>query len=324
MGLPKQIREQQEAAAAFDAQVTADREAAKPPEPTPPEPATPAPTPAPPPQPPVADEASLWKQRFLSLQGMFNQQVPALQQELKDVKETLRALQEARTATPEPPKAGKKLVTEQDVTAFGSDLIDVIRRGAQEELAAVAERHEARMTELQSQLTQNTQQVTQVAEVTAKSAQNGFFGQLEDRLPKWEQVQASAECQSWLGERIPGAQATWNDSLIGAAERHDVDAVVEVFDEFFKAHPTLRPGYKPAAPTPPAPRSRSELERQVTPTKSSASVVTTPTSKRTYSAQDYATESMKLIRLVQANKRDEAAALDLELNAALAENRVHP
>lgn len=326
MGVPKQIQAQQ---AEVEARDKALREAQQqqlpldePPQPTPTEPPVP-PTPAPPPPPPAEDPA-LWKQRFLSLQGMYNSQVPKLQEQ---VEELTKRLDEAKTppatSPTEPPKG--KALTSSDVEAFGADLIDVIRRGAREQIDELKGQYEAKIAALEGQLAQATQSVTQVAEVQASTVQQSFFQQLGDRLPTWEQVQASEECQNWLGTRIPGGQLTWNDVLVTAANKRDVNAVMEVFDEFFNRYPTLNPRTPPPAPTPPAPpKNRAELERQVTPAKTSAAAPPPAAGKRVYTSQDYANESMKVIRLMQQNKRAEADALETELNAALAENRVKP
>lgn len=322
MGMPKQLRDQQAASEAYDKQLKEGQEPPPEPEPAPapeppatpepPAPTSPAPTPPP-------DDAALWKQRFLSLQGMFNQQVPALQQELKDIKDKLKKVEEAPPT--EPVKPDGALVTDKDVTAFGSDLIDVIRRGARDEIAQLTTSYEAKIRTLEDRLAAATQDVTRVAQSQAESAQSRFFESLEGRLPNWEGIQGSAECQNWLGSRAPGATHTWNDLLVGAAERRDVDAVVEVFDEFFKVHPALRPGQPRPQPTQ---RNKPELERQVTPPKSSASAPTPSATKRVYTSKEYSEESMKVIRLVQNGRRAEADALEAELNAALMENRIRP
>lgn len=327
MGVPQQIANQAAEVAAFEAQVAADREAAakrqEAENPEPPEPPAP-PTPAPAPPPASSDEAALWKQRFLSLQGMYNQQVPSLQRELKEMKEQMAELSKVKTATPPPESSkGKKLVTDQDVTAFGADLIDVIKRGAQEQVAAVSELYEGKIAALEQQLAQATQTVDTVTRVQTQSVQDSFFERLQSRLPAWQTIQDSAECQNWLSQRIPGSQNTWNDALVGAADRFDVNAVMEVFDEFFRAHPTQKPG-QPPAPAP-APRNRSELERQVTPQKTSASNTSVPNGeKRTYTGKDYENISMQIVRLQQQGRNAEATALEAELNAALRENRVRP
>jgi pyruvate/2-oxoglutarate dehydrogenase complex dihydrolipoamide acyltransferase (E2) component len=322
MPMPKQLQDQQAFSEEFDRQV---KEAQTQPEPTPPpepQPAAPAPQPAPAPAPqPDADD--VWKQRYLSLQGMFNSTVPQLQQQLKDLQAELAKSREAKPPEP-PPKPQGKLVTDADVQAFGGDLIDVIRRGAQEQLEALQERHTAEITALRTELAKAQQGVTQVSEVQTKSVRDQFFSTLESRIPQWEQIQGTAECQNWLGSRVPGTQNTWNDALIYAAERFDVESVAEVFGEFFSRYPALNPAAAKAPAPAPAPRNREELNRQVTPPKSHAATPTPSGDKRTYSGHEYEVESMKIVRLTQQGKAKEAAALDAELNAALAEGRVRP
>lgn len=326
MGIPKQILQQQAEVEARDAALRAEAQQLELPlegGEQPPAPPEPAPAPAPVPSPPPAEDPALWKQRFLSLQGMYNSQVPKLQQQIEELNEKLDKLKEAPPAAAPEAEKGKEL-TSSDVEAFGADLIDVIRRGAREQIDSLTKQYESRITALQGELAKATQSVAHVSEVQATSVQQSFFQQLGARLPTWEEVQSSGECQTWLGTRIPGGQLTWNDVLVTAADNRDVDAVMEVFDEFFSRHPNLNPR-KTAAPTPPAPpRNRAELERQVTPAKTSASAPPANTQKRIYSSQDYADESMKVIRLMQQNKRAEADALELELNTALAEGRVKP
>ena len=68
-----------------------------------------------------------------------------------------------------------------------------------------------------------------MAVLGSKTANELFLDGLTRALPTWKQVQATDECQAWLASRIPGSRATWNDSLLDAANRHDVDAVMEVF-----------------------------------------------------------------------------------------------
>ena len=167
----------------------------------------------------------------------------------------------------------------------------------------------------------------EVVESTAKSASERFFETLDARLPGWDKVQATAECQEWLGKRIPGTALLWDSALKEAASRRDVKTVLEIFDGFFAQHPNLDPRKSAPAPAPaadPAPPSpRQELERQVAPSKSSAAAPSA-NAKRTYTGAEYAAESNRLLRLMQQNKADAAAQLEAELNAALAEGRVTP
>lgn len=333
MPLPKQVQAQADALAQFEKQVAEARSA---PEPKPPElpynppkdlegtgPApAPAPAPADPPK-PADDDSSTWRQRYLSLQGQYNSQVPALQQQVQTLTESVAQLTQqlkAKEAPAPAPEPDADLVTRKDVDAFGEDLVDLARRIAKEEFGKRESKYVKQIEALQGQLAEAKGQVGEVVESTAKSANERFFETLDARLPGWGKVQATAECQEWLGTRIPGTTATWDMALKQAASNRDVTMVMEVFDAFFAKHPTLDPNAKAPAPA----SAKQELERQVAPSKSTASAPSAQQGKRTYTGAEYQAESHRLMRLMQQGKADEANRLEAELNAALAERRVVP
>lgn len=332
MALPKQVQAQADALEQFEQQVAAARAANEPKQDEPPDPpkdpegSAPAPAPAPAPTEapkPTDDDSSTWRQRYLSLQGQYNSQVPALQQQVQTLTESVAQLTQQLKTKEAPAPASEpeaELVTKKDVDAFGEDLVDLARRIAKEEFGKRESKYLKQIEALQGQLAEAKGQVGEVVESTAKSANERFFEALDARIPGWDTVQGTAECQEWLGTRIPGTTATWDMALKDAATRRDVKTVLEVFEVFFEKHPALNPN-KPPAPAPSA--AKQELQRQVAPSKSSASTPTANT-KRTYTGAEYQTESMRLLRLMQKGQAEEAGRLEAELNAALAEGRVTP
>ena len=328
MALPKQVQAQADAVAAFEKQVADANKPADEPKPTDPAPTDPNPNevknadPVPVDTPkPVEEDAAQWKQRYLSLQGQFNSQVPALQQQVKSLTESVEQLTtklQEKTVTQQSSEP-TELVTTKDVEAFGEDLVDLARRIAKEEFGKRETKYIKQIEALETQLSEAKGQVGEVAQTQAKTATEMFFDALTRAMPTWEQVQVSSECQAWLGTRIPGSTATWNDALQHAAQRRDVSAVLEVFGVFFEKHPALNPTTKADAQQP---NAKSELQRQVAPGKSSATAAT-PQNKRTYSSAEYTAESNRIMRLMQQGKNDDAVRLQSELDAALAENRVY-
>lgn len=332
MALPKQVQAQADALEQFEKQVAAARTDAQPkpteppippkdPEGSAPAPA-PAPAPADPPK-PTDDDSSTWRQRYLSLQGQYNSQVPELQRQVHTLTESVAQLTQqlkAKEAPAPAPEAEADLVTKKDVDAFGEDLVDLARRIAKDEFGKRESKYVKQIEALQGQLAEAKGQVGEVVETTAKSANERFFETLDLRLPGWDKVQATAECQEWLGTRIPGTSVTWDAALKEAARARDVKAILEVFEVFFEKHPTMNPKATPApAPAP----AKQELQRQVAPSKSAASSPSANT-KRTYTGAEYQSESMRLMRLMQKGQAEEAGRLEAELNAALAEGRVTP
>lgn len=332
MALPKQVQDQADALEAYEKAV-AEAKATEPNQAVTQE-AEPATEPVQQSQEPVSAEpvksveddpnSLTWRQRYQSLQGQFNSQVPALQQQVRQMTDSVEQLTarleaaEAAKAAPKEPEPSE-LVTKTDVEAFGEDLVDLARRIAKEEFGRRESTYVKQIEALEGKLAEAKGTVGEVVQSQAASAQERFFENLTTALPTWEAVQATDQCQTWLSSRIPGSTATWNDALVGAAGRRDVSAVVEVFDAFFERYPALNPKAKQQD----ADTARQELNRQVAPGKSSAST-STPTSRRTYTGAEFQSESMRLMRLQQKGSNDDAARLDAELNAALAEGRVKP
>lgn len=332
MALPKQVQRQLDEMNAYEQQV-ADAKAANEPKPDDPqEPQDNSPKPvesaAQPvdntPKPTGDDDPNnqTWRQRYQSLQGQFNSQVPALQQQIQQLTDTVGSLTaklEQQVAQPLKVEEPTELVTKTDVDAFGEDLVDLARRIAKEEFGKRESKYLKQIESLEGKLTEAKGQVGEVKETQAAATTERFFENLTRQLPTWEQIQATPECQDWLGTRIPGVGITWNQALQNAAANRDIPAVMEVFDAFFERNPNMNP--RAAAQT--QTNARQELNRQVAPSKTSASNQQ-PTQKRTYTVKEYEQESMKIMRFMQQNKKEEVRRLEAELDAALAEGRVIP
>ena len=326
MALPKQVQAQADAVEQYEKQV-AEAQAQEPTQTDSP-PIQPAPFSDSPSEPavdsskPADPDSAAWRQRYLSLQGQYNSQVPALQQQVQQLSETLNHLTErlkaAEEATPQPAQESPELVTKIDVETFGADLVDLARRIAKDEFGKRESKYVKQIEALEGQLADATGKVGQVAQSQAQTVKDRFFEDLDRRVPGWDQVQATEECQTWLSTRIPGTSATWDQALKEAAAKRDVSAVEELFGAFYERHPTQDPRAK-AKPN----SNRQELQRQIAPGKSTAQAAT-PQSRRTYTGADYQAESMRLMRFMQKGQNDAATQLEAELNAALAEGRVVP
>lgn len=328
MGLPQQVQKQLEVAEAYDKRLAGD---AKPDqteqEPEPQPVAEDANKPEVTDQSPVAalqqqvaeltarlnDENNpTFKARWTSLQGMYQSQV----QQIKQLTEQVEALQTAQQADKQPSsKSSDPLVTKTDVEAFGEDLIDVIRRGAREEISRQAATYEEKIAALTAELQAARKDVGHVVQNQVQTQQDQFFAALGASIPKWQEIQATKECQEFLGSLIPGTRTEWNSVLLDAANAFDVPRVLQVFEQFFARYPKYAPKARTQQP------NRSELERQVAPSKA-GSAPSPQTAKRVYTGAEYQAESMRLIRLAQQGKHDDATSLEAELNAAIAEGRV--
>jgi hypothetical protein len=329
MGLPAQIQAQLDAADELHKQMFQQpaenaEEGDEPPESSEaqsaPEATQPEPTVA-----PKESEFAQLEQRYKSLQGMWQSANARLQkaeaqnselaEKLQEAIERLNATSSANTSEP----STSQLVTDKDAEAFGTDLIDLARRIAKEQFGEREKLLIGKIEDLTQRLTAQDQRLGNVAQTQAQTAQERFYATLDSQLSTWEAIQATPECQQWLQTRVPGTRATWNDALLTAAEEVDAARALEVFEAFLSANPQMDPRKKPA----PEPSKKAELQRQVAPSKSAAATAT-PQGKRVYSAAEFAAEMDRVVRMGKARQYDDSAALENELNAALAEGRVTP
>lgn len=280
------------------------------------------PAPAPVPQEPAAQpqpaKVEDWEQKYRSLRGLYEQQVPQLRTELKQRDETVnnlsQRLQELEKRTPvsatTPTQPSQKLVTQQDVEAYGADLIDLIKRAAQESVPSwEQERQElmGKVAKLESQLgSVSTQSQTAVADA--------FWAGLERRVPDWQTLNTDQNFLQWLTERIPGTPVNRQSILDEANARWDAGAVAEVFDEYKATH-TRTP--TPATPAQPAAPS---LQSQVAPSRTRAAAPQAPTQERVWTSKDIGEFYQQVRRGVI--RPEDAARIEGEINAAVSAGRV--
>ncbi len=274
MPLPKQVQRQAAEADQLVHQFNGTEPAeATPPEPTPatppqqaqPAPQPPAPVPAPVAQPPAGNE---WETRYHTLQGKYNAEVPALQGQLQNALTAMsnmgRELDNVKAqlvrAQATPPVQPSKL-TPQDETTWGGDMLDMVRRGAQEEAAKLMQPLMQENAELKAQLAQvqgQTQEVVQSQQTTRESM---FWARLLELSPDWQRLNTDQGFLQWLGQYDP--------MMVGYNSRQEaLNAVVQGRDAtraaaFFNA-------YKATLPPPVVPNPQQELQRQITPRASRA------------------------------------------------------
>lgn len=275
------------------------------------------------------DEYAALEQRYRSLQGMWQSAEARLRKSQEQVTDLTEKLEQAiakldKLSSPEKKPEQGPLVTDKDAEAFGTDLVDLVRRGAREEATAREQALMDHIRRLEQAFEAQSQKIGSVVESQTMGAQERFYATLDSSLPQWEAIQATPEAQAWLSSQIPGTGYKWNDALIDAASKHDARRALEVFDAFLKAHPAHDPRRQPEVKQEPAQtRKADQLARQVAPSKSGAAT-SMPTGKKTYTAAEYAATMDRIVQLGKARQYTEADALEQELNAAMAEGRITP
>lgn len=261
-----------------------------------------------PPEPPKSDPEELWEQRYRSLKGMYDVDVPRLHAQTKELNTQVSVLmQELETAkTQKAEYAPAPTITDDDREAFGPDLVNLIERAAESKVSSLRDREASlvsKIDSLQSQLSEITQK--QVV-----SDKDRFVEGLTSMAPRWQTLNTDQGFLEWLQQVDPIYGLPKQIALNNAYEMLDAARVAAIFNAYSGAQ---------------APASRQQpfqnLQSQVAP--DSSRVSSTPVemqSKRTYTERDVQEFYSNLRR--GHYSQDEAVRIEHDINAAAAEGRI--
>ena len=325
MALPKQVEQQLKEIEALEKQLAGDPEPTPAPEPDPepsPDPAPAEPTapiteqkPVEKPREPATSEVpeETWQQKYRTLKGMYDAEVPRLHAQVKELQAFVTQLRDdleaAKTApAPQAPTDPRKssLVTDDEVEAFGADLIEVQRKVARE--VAMEFR-----SELDALKAQNAELRAQIAKTGSQVGEVTFEQRLFQAVPDWNSVNNDPAWIEWLNEFDPILRGPRRNAAQAAYAAGDADGVAH-YVQLFKA--------TQAAPAPHVDQRQLELERQVQPTRTATSPTPTSQKGKMLTTKDVERMFLKVKDLNVAHKYDEAQKLEAEIDAAYMEGRV--
>lgn len=225
-------------------------------------------------------------QKYKTLQGMYNAEVPRLHSQNRELNarvqqmEQLLASLSAQSKQPEQQTNVAPLVTDSDVAEYGESL-DVMRRVTREELYPVASKI-AQLENIIRQLQTNVvPQVQAVAQRQAVNAEQQFWSDLSGAVSNWREINDDQAFQSWLLDVDPLTGISRQTYLEDAHRNLDVRRVAS----FFQTWNELT-GKANVAQTNRRAASASELERQVAPGRSKNTGAPSNGSAKTYSPDD--------------------------------------
>lgn len=301
--LEKQLNDAQNPAPADPAPNPAEPPQDPQPAPAEPKPVEPTPTPT---EPVVAEEK--WEQKYKTLKGMYDAEVPRLHADLRDLKaqvDALRKAAETKPVEPAKPAVAEKLVTDADVEAFGSDLIEVQRKVAREVAAEFRGELDAMRAENEKLREQLNNTGTQVSEAS-------FEQRLYRLVPDFETVNADPKWIAWLNEVDPLLRAPRATVAQQAFNRGDAEGVAHYVSLF-------KQSTKPVEPTA---DKTTELELQIQPNRSATSTPPASQKGKIYTNADIEKMFRKATDLGVKGRVEEAKKLEAEIDAAFMEGRV--
>jgi hypothetical protein len=309
--VPEAVQRQAKEMEALDAEMLAQE--------TPPQPPTPEPPAEPPPAPPPA--ADDWQQKFQTLQGKYNAELPPLRNQVANLQQQINELRAAPPATPEPPPAppapATKLITDEDTETYGDDLIDLIRRVAVETDAGEKAKMTGEIADLRKQMAAQATQVETVAGNVTDERRAKYFTDLASAVPTYDEVDNSQAWKDWLLQPDEFSGLLRNEILQTAYFAFDVERTAKVFNQFIA-------GATPEPPPPPPPVDpQAELREQVSPGQSKTTTVFTPDDgKKVWSIAEMDVFYKDYARGDYRGRLDEAARIEADIDRALAEGRV--
>ena len=259
----------------------------------------------------VADE---FEQKYKTLRGKYDAEVPRLHTQVKDLTTKLEELTqslEAKSKEPTKPKEKVSYVTDEDRAEFGEELIDVQRRVAKE----VAQDYEERF-EKQQEIIETLQQ--QLKDTGSQVGEMSFAQKLTQLVPDFPQIDKDERWIAWLNEYDPMLRGPRRDQAAAAFSSGDAEAVKHYVDLFKQ---TLAPAEPEERQT-----RQTELEKQVAPNRSANSANTKSVGKdaKIYSEREIAAAWNRIRTYNTRGKYDEAQKLEADITTDYLEGRVRP
>lgn len=254
------------------------------------------------------DDAAVWKQKYKTLQGMYDKEVPQLHSEVKTLTKELETLKKSLETKKEEAKQLQKLVTDEDVQNFGEDLIEVQRKVAREVAAEFEEKLEALKSE-------NVELRNLLGTTDSRVSETSFEARLHRLVPDFQQLDSDPRWIAWLDEVDPVLRGPRRTIALQAYQSGDAEAVAYYVDLFKQ---TIEPAAEPAKEQP----QTKELERQIQPTRNASNATPTSQKGKTYTTADIQRMFQKAAKLGSSGRVEEAKKLEAEIDAAYMQRRV--
>ena len=249
-----------------------------------------------------------WHHRYKVLAGKYDAEVPRLHSQVKELgaklTDALTQITEIRDGTTKPKEEATRFVSDKDVETFGQDLIDLQRRVAEE----VGAKFESKLETLQAQ---NTALQAQLEKTGNRVSEMTFEQQLAVAVPDFDEINADPKWVAWLDEYDPLLRSERRVVAQKAVSAGDVDAIRDYVKIFRGIH-------QPAGVS----KRQTELERQVAPSRTSASNGNATPQGKVYSNEQLENLFTKVRQMNIRGEHDAAATLEAELSAACVEGRV--
>lgn len=302
-------------------------------EPVPPGPDTPPAQPTPaaaaqPPAPPAQPSGPVdWEARARSSEGRMellntqNRQMAERMQSLEMLIATMQAqgTPPADPSQPAQPPAKPQLLTPEEVTEYGEEMLNVVAKRAREEFNPELDALRAQVTDLTNRLNGTVQLVT-----TQKS--QTLMEMMDQQVPSWRQINDDPRFLSWLQAEDDWSGRTRHDVLKDVWARQDGKRVLKFFKAFAEAAglPQSQQATAVATPPPVGQPAQPSLEELAAPgrARSAPQGQQLPPEKPIYSPADITKFMAEKMNGKWRGREAEAAAIEQDIFRAQHEGRI--
>lgn len=260
---------------------------------------------------PTQPQPEVWEHKYKTLQGLFNREVPTLQNQVKDLRTQLETavarLNEAADAKAKPSEPAAPVADPKDVENFGSDLVEMVQRTAERMFGRAASELQGQAARIEQRLAQLEQALQGTHETVAMTAEQSFFDRLTKMVPDWEQINANDAFLAWLAEVDPVYGHPRQSALNAAQQSMNAERAAAVFKAFAAT--------QPSAPKPNA------VAKQVSP-KAAATAAPTSQTKPILTQQQVVDYYNAKRRGEYRGQEAEVQRIEAMINLAIAEGRV--
>lgn len=255
-----------------------------------------------------------WEHKYSVLQGMFNKAQAEIMSRSKVHESELTQLRnqvaELIAAKAEPATPSKEAPDPRDVENFGADMIEMVKRYADQTYQALAAQLGKKAAEIETRIAALEQTLHGVSAKTESTLEQQFYAALDAQVPDWRQINEDRRWLEWLGQVDPVYGATRQAALDHAHQSLDVRRVTAVFKAFREQFPA---------------QVQSSLEDQVAPVATagpSARALPDSAAKPVLSPKFVEKFFSDVGKNKYAGREAEMRRIEAEINSAAAEGRI--
>jgi hypothetical protein len=240
------------------------------------------------------------KQKFSTLQGKYNAEVPRMQYQINTLMDEMKKVQEQPPPAPSVPKPGNgkdtvKLESIQSLKADFPELYVGIN-------SLVHEVGNSLLEPLIQKITKLEEETKKVEVETVRSKTLTYEQGLDQECPGWKELNLDPKFISWLGDAEPNGRIR-QEMLIDAYQRRDVKGTAYYFKSFQKSVTGPEP---PVSPEPPSPVPPVEPQKtQPTSLPMGGSPPATPAQGETFTREDYSRHTMEKVKGLWRGREEE-------------------